>query len=316
MTQRVLVTGAGGFVGRNMVQALSKAGLCVLALDRNFDADIQQSWQNNTDSRIELISDDVSKLPNLEADFVVHGAAITASPEEAGHAPEENYRANMDSVLHVLEWARSQNVRRVIVLSSGAVYRASQPGPIDEKIPTTPLGLYAVAKDAAERLVETLRTEYGRDIVAARLSNIYGPHERARVSRPRTSLVSKMVQTALEHGHLTVFRQGDALDWTFAPDIGHAIERMLAAPALQQHVYNVASEQILTPLDIAHAIKTVLPSIELDIREGRDPANVARTRLGHLSSKRLRAELGFAQWTSFEQGLQAVIAWQQAESIV
>lgn len=315
MTQRVLVTGAGGFVGQNIVQALLAAGTEVLALDRSFDNDIRQAWQASAHHRVDLLNDSVENLPNLDVNAVIHCAAITASPEEAGHTPEENYRANINSTLHVLEWAHRQKVQRVIFLSSSAVYRATSPGLVSESMPTTPLGLYATAKDAAEKLIETLRTQHGRDVIAIRLSNIYGPHERTRASRPHTSLVSKMVQTALAQGHLTVFRQDDALDWTFAPDIGRAIGSMLTASTLQHHLYHVASGQVLRPLDIAYGIKTVLPSVKLTIHEGRDPDSTARTRLGCLSSERLHVELGFDQWTSFEQGIRAVITWQQTERV-
>lgn len=311
--QRILVTGAGGFVGQNIAQTLLQAGHGVLALDRHFDDDIRQLWQDGAHDQIELLNVSIEELPNLDVDTVIHCAAITASPEEAGRTPEENYKANSDSTLNILAWAERQRVRRVVVLSSGAVYRETQPGPINELMPTTPLGLYATAKDAAEKLVETLRKQYRRDVVAVRLSNIYGPYERARTSRPRTSLVSNMVRAALDQGHLTVYRQGDALDWTFAPDIGRAIERILTAPTLQHHLYHIASEQVLKPVDIAYEIKTRLPSVELNISEGRDPESIPRTRLGYLSSERLQTELGFDQWTSFSQGIQTVIAWQQAE---
>jgi UDP-glucose 4-epimerase len=313
--QRVLVTGAGGFVGRNIVQTLLDAGHHVLVLDRHFDSDIEPAWAGNTSGVVELISADVENLPAVAVDDVVHGAAITASPEEIGVTPEEHYRANLDAVLYVLEWSRRQGVRRTVVISSGAVYRATAPGPVDEQMPTSPMGLYAVAKDAAEKLVETLRAEYGRDVISVRLSNIYGPYERTRASRPRISLVAKMVQAALDQGKLVVYREAPALDWTYAPDVGRAVERLLAARELCHHLYHAASEERLTALDIARAIKAVLPHIELDVRDGREPGGKPRSRLGYLSSERLRTELGFDQWTPFEQGLRNVIAWLQTEKV-
>jgi UDP-glucose 4-epimerase len=310
--QRVLVTGAGGFVGRNIVRALLQAGHHVLALDRHFDRDVEPAWRASAPGLCELIPGDVENLPAVAVDAVVHGAAITASPDEIGVTPEAHYRANLDAVLHVLDWSRRQGVRRAVVISSGAVYRATAPGPVDEQRPTSPLGLYAVAKDAAEKLVETLRAEYGRDVISVRLSNIYGPYERARASRPRISLVAKMVQAALDQGNLAVYREDPALDWTYAPDVGRAIDCLLAAPELRYHLYHVASGQQLTALDIAQAIQAALPHVSLDVRAGQDSR---RSRLGYLSSDRLRAELGFEDWTPFERGLRDIIAWQQTEKV-
>ena len=80
-----------------------------------------------------------------------------------------------------------------------------------------------------------------------------------------------MVRAALNQGYLVVYRQGPARDWTYAPDIGRAVHRLLIAPELRYHLYHAASEQLLTALDIAQGIKAVLPQVRLDVREGREP---------------------------------------------
>lgn len=312
--RRVLLTGAGGFVGRNIAEALLAQGMFVVALDRRFDPDLERAWRERAPGRFECITGDVSKPPDIQVDAVIHGAAITASADDMGQTPEAHYSANMVPLLDMLAWAHRHGVRRMVVISSGAVYRATPPGPVDETQPTAPLGLYAVAKDAAEKLVDTLRSEYERDVVVMRLSNIYGPHERTRDTRPWTSLVARLVRTALDEGRMTVGREDPAQDWTYAPDIGRVAEAMITAPSLRHHLYHAASGQVVTPLDIAQHIRRLVPAVEVSVLEGHTPEGRGRSRLGHLSSERLQAELGITEWTPFEQGLKAVIAWQQAEN--
>lgn len=315
MTPRfcVLVTGAGGFVGRNIVQVLLDAGHDVVALDRAFDDDLRRKWADRWNAQLDMIEAETSELSEVAVDSIVHAAALTAGPEETRQTPEAHLRANLDPLLGVLEWAGRQGVRRTIVLSSDAVFRSSDPGPITEAEPTSPLGLYAVAKSTAEHLCETLREHHQRDVLAVRLGNIYGPEEHIRQTRPRVSLVRRMVDQALQQGVLEVHRHSIAQDWTYAPDVGLALLALLEAPTLQHHLYNVASEQVLTAPDIAHTIQAIVPEVKLQIHEGFEPESHTTARLGHLSSERLQRELGFDQWTPFSEGLRSVINWQKVE---
>lgn len=306
--QRVLITGAGGFVCRNITHALLEAGNLVVAADRAFDEDLKSRWTTQWGSRITLFEGDILTLPAFEVDALIHGAAITASPEEIGQTPEENFRDNMNPVLTMLEWAQRQQVRRAVFISSGAVYRTTEPGPVDEAVPASPYGIYAVAKHATETLIETLRGDYGRDVICIRLSSIYGADEIARATRPRTSLVSRLIADALKTGKVRINAGDAARDWTFALDVGRAVERLLAAATLSHALYHVASGEVITPLEMAQAIQQHLP--ELHITADSAPSE-SHPRRGYLRSDRLAADTGFNQWTPFNQGIKQVIDHQR-----
>ncbi len=312
---RVLITGAGGFVCSNIAQALLAEGWQVIAVDRQFDTTLQANWVKQWGDSVTFVQTDSVNLPPFEVDAVVHGAAITASPEELGQTTEANFRANIDPLLAVLEWAQQQGVRRVLSISSSAVYAATEPGAVNETMPTSPVGLYSVAKQTMESLLTTLHTEYKRDVATIRLSNIYGPDEQPRSTRPRVSLVAKLVQQAAQTGKITVYRDDPARDWTFAPDVGMAVVALLKQPTLHHALYNVASEQVFSPLDIATIIHKLMPEVELDIRGGNHPDVPMLTRRGYLSHQRLQHETRFDSWTPFEDGIRQALERQHNKAI-
>jgi nucleoside-diphosphate-sugar epimerase len=85
----------------------------VVAVDRTFDGALRRSWERWGD-RLRLVESEVADMPPVEADAIVHGAAVTASPEEAGQSPEANFRANLSPALDALEWAKRHGARRFV----------------------------------------------------------------------------------------------------------------------------------------------------------------------------------------------------------
>lgn len=308
---QVLVTGAGGFLGRHIVDALLAAGWRVAALDRAFDQSLIELWRNHAE-QLTLLTGEAETLPEMAASAIVHAAALTASPGELALSPEDHLRGNFEPALRALEWAAKRGARAVLV-SSSAVFRASAPAPLDETSPANPFGLYAVAKAAAESLAETLRVEYGRDVAVVRLSNIYGPGELPRLTRPRLSLVARLLAQALTTGMIRVYRDDARRDWTFAPDVGRAIAAILAVKQLNHSLYHVASGQLRTSEQVGQAIASDMPDVIVETFAGADPALLPQTRLGILTSQRLLEDVGFSEWTSFEDGIAQTVAWARAQ---
>ncbi|MEQ8676975.1 MAG: NAD(P)-dependent oxidoreductase [Aggregatilineales bacterium] len=307
--KRVLVTGGGGFVCRHIIEALLRAGFDVVALDRVFDADLLAYWRTQWAGRVEILTESITDLPPMTVDAVVHGAALTASAQEAGLSPEDHLRANFDPTLKILEWAQANSVRRTVCISSSAVY-ASTTGKVSEDQPPTPDGLYAIAKSATESLVQTLRREYGRDVITIRLSNVYGTGEISRESRPRVGLINKLIHSALTAGKMTILNPDELRDWTSTTDIGQAVVSLIDAPALNYALYNVASEQTLTTRQLAEEIQALLPETSLVIS---DDVRQILARQGYLSHERLQNDTGFDGWTSISDGLAQIIAWQREQ---
>jgi UDP-glucose 4-epimerase len=297
--KRVLVTGAGGFVGRAIMASLLWRGIEVIAVDTAFDADFVQRWDG---WKIDWMEANAAVLPPFSVDAVVHAAALTASPEEAKHSPEANLSANLEPTLRILEWG-AVHAWRVMLISSGAVFQGTTSSVLTETSPISPLGTYAIAKSTTEQIAETWKTLFGRDVVCVRLSSIYGGDEVERRSRPRLSVVARYTRQALETGRIIVHYPDAARDWTYAPDVGEAIYVLLNTQCLNHSLYNIASEQVRTPLQIAQAIQGALPSVSIDVYGGDEPNYARPLPRGVLSHRRLTDEVGFRAWTPFEQGI-------------
>ena len=268
-------------------------------VDRAFGTFTKTWAEQSATTLVEADAREVPTLPDASIDAVIHGAFITATPEETGSTPEAHYRANIDSAVSMLAWAEVHKVKRFLFLSSAGVFSAEQTGPLTETTSPSPQGLYAVAKQAIEEVLETLREDGGRDLITLRLGNLYGPFERARASRPRTSLVRRMVDEALKTRCITVPDE-TARDWTFAPDLAGVIDRVLKTARTRHSLYHVVSEETLTAFEVARKIADELP-VTLN-------STGAHTRLRPpLTSERL-GEFGRIDWTPFDSGLAQTLA--------
>lgn len=288
--KRVIVTGANGFVGCNIVGALLNAGYAVSAVDLDFD---NPAYGHLLGDNLRQITADCVNLPPLYADALIHAAAVTATPEARGESPEDNLRANIEPLLAVSEYVERQGFQRAIFISSTAVFRGAE---CNEESPPQPLGAYSVAKAVVEHTVATLRTVYGRDVLAARLSGIYGPYEYARSTRPRLSAIATMLREALTLGEITVTRPNERRRWTYAPDIGRALIALLEADSLRHSLYQLESGDSLSNLALARQIARVCGDVPLRVIDDEAEAQPAM-ETEDLRPDRLQQDTGFNDWT-------------------
>ncbi|MEO0561122.1 MAG: NAD(P)-dependent oxidoreductase, partial [Chloroflexota bacterium] len=169
---------------------------------------------------------------------------------------------------------------------------------------TTPLGLYAVAKQLTESLTDTLREQHDFQLTTVRFGSVYGLGERSRGTRPRVSKVGQFVHEAMHSGQIVLYTPDAQDDWTLASDIGEVIHLMLSADTWQHPLYNVASGEVLQDQQIAEAIRDVLPEVAI-VHDSVGEAS--HDRDGYLVSQRLQNEFGFDAWTPFADGIKDVI---------
>jgi len=188
---KLLVTGADGFIGSHLTEALVRAGHDVRAfvLYNSFNS---WGWLDqcapDVKGKFDVFAGDI-RDPNgvreamKDCDAVLHLAALIAIPYSY-HSPDTYVDTNVKGTLNVLQAARQQGVRRVIHTSTSEVYGTARFVPITEEHPLQGQSPYSATKIAADQLAYSFFASFGLPVVIARPFNTYGPRQSARAVIP------------------------------------------------------------------------------------------------------------------------------------
>lgn len=257
----VLLTGAGGFVCSEIALALHQAGCEVLAVDQAFDAATAARLVGIR--QIEGPLNEVLAGRTLGAvSAVIHGAAITASPERLGVSHATHIRRNMDMLTAALEFAVDAGASRFLFVSSMGVFGPHDDpvnnGRLTEATQPTATCTYCAAKSAGE-LLTTSAAQEGFTTLSVRLGNIFGEHEALRESRQHLCLVSRMLTEARASGVITVQTPAAIREWSWLPDLAREITRLIHQfPTTGPRVLHAGNPPVITDIDLAQAIATRL----------------------------------------------------------
>lgn len=240
MNVRVLVTGAFGFIGLNLVEALLARGDDVIAADLSGPSAAAMGAFSGYSARLSPVAGDVRDEAFVQAifaahhpDAVVHAAALTPGGSAERSRMAMAVDVNILGTVRVLEAAAVHACARVLFLSSGAVYGAAgySESLLDEaQTHPAPGTLYPITKLAAERLVLRFGELSGLDVVAARLGAAFGPWEADTGVRDTLSPHYQLARLARQGGEAVLPRRS-ALDWNYSRDAALALLALLDRPA-------------------------------------------------------------------------------------
>ena len=241
-------------------------------------------------------------------DTVVVGAAITADAAREAREPETILQVNLMALTPLLRLVKAASVRRVINLSSAAVYGLGATGtvPVREDTPPQPTGLYGITKLSSEMVGGRLADLWGIDFVSLRLSGVFGPWERHTGMRDTTSPQFQIMASALAATPALLARPG-LRDWIYAPDVAWAVWTVAQAARLQHRLYNVSAPCSWTALTWGQHLAALRPGLECRLAAAGEQVTVnlhAAADRAPLAIDRLQHELGW----SAQFGLAASVA--------
>jgi dTDP-glucose 4,6-dehydratase len=307
--KRVLVTGAGGFIGSHLAEALVGRGAAVRALI-HYNALGSWGWLDASPlaGEMEVVAGDIADSGSVAAamdkvEVVFHLAALIAIPYSY-RAPRSYVRTNIEGTLNVLEAALKQGVSRVIHTSTSEVYGTAQRVPIDEGHPLVGQSPYSASKIAADQMACAYHLAFGLPVVTLRPFNTFGPRQSARAVIP-TIISQGLSGETIKLGNLHPTR-----DLNY---VGNTVDGFIAAASSEKAVgrtINLGSGREISIGDLARLICAMLGRPEAVERDQ------ARYRPADSEVERLLADAGLAKellgWSprvSLEQGLEATIAW-------
>ncbi len=310
--KRVLVTGAGGFIGSHLTETLVEAGARPRAFV-HYRSNGSWGWLNRSprSGEIEIIAGDIRDQESVTramqgVDVVFHLAALIGIPYSY-EAPSSYVRTNIEGTLNVLTAARQAGVGRVVHTSTSEVYGSATYVPMDEKHPLQGQSPYSASKIGADKMAESFYLSFGLPVVTLRPFNTFGPRQSARAVIP-TIITQCLAGKAVRLGHLHPTR-----DFNFVSNTVDGFVLAATAERAEGHTINIGSGEEISIRDLASRIGGLLAR-EVDIEGENDrkrPENSEVDRL--LADNRLAAEvLGWKPLISFEQGLYRTIEWIRA----
>jgi UDP-glucuronate 4-epimerase len=311
---RVLVTGAAGFIGSHLVEALSRQGDEVIGID-NFDPFYPRAMKERnlaemgelpgfTFHELDLL-DAAALQSHLTPDTVVAHLAAKAGVRPSLADPVGYARANVAGTAAVAEAARGAGVSRILFGSSSSVYGDNTPVPFrEDAVAVEPVSPYAATKRAAELLLHSVAPIYGFRIASLRFFTVYGPRQRPDLA------IHAFTRKMVEGRTLTLFGDGSqARDYTYCDDIVAGVLAALRwteqAPIGVEY-FNLGGNRSVPTGAMVGEISAALgmtPEIEWAPMQ---PGDVQRTAADLTKSG---AVLGYAPRTPFPEGIRRFVAW-------
>ncbi len=330
LPQRILLTGAAGFVGFHITQALLARGIAVLGIDNltpYYDPALKQARLDRLTPRngfsfapLDIADHDglLAAFADFRPEVVIHLAA-QAGVRHSLDNPRAYAHSNLDGFLSVLEACRRHPVAHLIYASSSSVYGANAKVPFSEHDGADhPVSLYAATKRANEMMAHSYAHLYGIPATGLRFFTVYGPWGRPDMA------YFKFTRAILEGNPIDVYAEGEmSRDFTYVDDVSEAIvrlagrpprpdpERAVTAPdpasaAAPWRIYNIGNH---TPVRLDRFIAVIEAACGKAAIKRHLPMQPGDVRATYADVGDLAACIGFSPDTPIETGIARFVAW-------
>ena len=311
-----LVTGADGFIGSHLVEALVAEGASVRALV-HYNSFNSWGWLESLNTEIleavEVVAGDVRDPDQMRTllagvQVVFHLAALISIPFSY-QAPASFIDTNVKGTLNVLQAAREAKTARILVTSTSEVYGTAIRVPIDESHPFQAQSPYSASKIAADRLAESFFRCYDLPVTIVRPFNTYGPRQSSRAIIP--SLISQLVAGS---ARIRLGNTETSRDFNYVADTVSGFLDIAGCDQAIGEELNIASQTEITIGDLANLlIQRINPEarIQVDEKRLRPERSEVERLLGN--SEKLRRLTGWRPRVDLARGLDLTIEWFRSD---
>lgn len=302
-----VVTGGAGFIGSNTILELVRNNNEVVAIDNLSTGDMHNLSEVN--SKIRFVSGDVKDIELLKehiqgVDYVLHYAALASVPQSVKYPIAANQN-NIDGTLNVLIAARDAGVKKVVYISSSAVYGDSPILPKNEDMKPDPLTPYAITKLVGEQYCKVFYELYGLETVSLRYFNVFGP--RQNPNSEYAAVIPKFITAMLKNDEPTIYGDGEqSRDFTYVQDTIEATLLACDVKAAAGKVFNIASGESMTLNELVEKLNAIL-NTEIKPNYTKNRPGDVKHSMADIS--RAQKVLGLKPKYGVEYGLQKTIDW-------
>jgi NAD dependent epimerase/dehydratase len=314
--QKVLLTGAGGFIGSHLAEELLRRNFSVRAFV-HYNSMSSHGWLDSLPvelgKQLDVFAGDIRDPNGVRTamrgcDAVLHLAALIAIPYSY-HSPDTYVETNITGTLNVLQAARDLNVSRVVHTSTSEVYGTAQVVPITEEHRLQGQSPYSASKIGADQLALSFERSFGTPVTVIRPFNTYGPRQSARAVIPTIITQIAAGQRAIRLGSIHPTR-----DFNFVADTVSGFIAALEAKAGIGEVINIGSGFEISIGDTAQMIAELM-NIAIEIEQDDVRVRPERSEVERLWASNAKAQkvLGwsprFGGVEGLRKGLEQTISW-------
>ena len=315
MINKVLVTGADGFIGSHLVESLVNSGLNVKAFcyynSLNSIGWLSDLPKNILDS-VEIIHGDIRDSDRVDSavnscNAVIHLAALIAIPYSYS-APRSYIETNVIGTLNILQSSLKNNIERFIQTSTSEVYGTAQYVPIDEKHPLKGQSPYSASKIASDQIAYSFFSSFNLPVVTLRPFNTYGPRQSNR------AVIPTIISQALKNNIIKIGNTDPTRDFNFIKDTVASFKAALLSNKGAGDLFNIGSNFEVSIADTAELISNLMGTdIELQHEERRIRPEKSEVKRLFASNKKFIDQFNYIPLYSgvdgFTKGLQETIKW-------
>jgi NAD dependent epimerase/dehydratase len=320
--QTVLVTGACGFIGSHLVEALLARGAHVRAM-------VRYNSRNHWGHLERLSADQMAQVEILSGDItdpffvrqavsgtmaVFHLAALIGIPYSYC-APQQYVQVNIQGTLNILEACRAEQVAKLVHTSTSETYGTALYAPIDEAHPLQGQSPYSATKIGADKLAESYFLSFGLPVATIRPFNTFGPRQSARAVIP--AIISQALAYERSGEPIRLGSLEPKRDFTFVKDTAEGFIRMAEVAATAGQVVNVGSGQTQSIGETLALILELIGQPDIPVLTEEKRIRPEKSEVGLLLANAQKAAelLNWQPRHSFKEGLKQTIAYFQKQAV-